>query len=62
MHTFLNFPSMKLFDILQKLGSEPEIASDMPFTKSRIACHVGSPGDFATPVNSSTSTSFPGRE
>jgi len=45
--TFLNFPSMKSLDIRQKLGSDEEMASDMLLTRSRAACHTGSPVDFA---------------
>ena len=45
--TFLNFPSIKFFEILQKLGSDEEIASDTFLTMSRTACHAGSPADLA---------------
>ena len=46
--TFLNFPSIKSFEIRQKLGREDIIASETFFTISKIACHIGSLADFAT--------------
>ena len=45
--TFLNFPSIKSFEIRQKLGREDIIASETFFTISRTACHIGSSTDFA---------------
>ena len=45
--TFLNFPSIKSFEIRQKLGREDNIASETFFTISRIACHIGSSADLA---------------
>ena len=45
--TFLNFPSIKSFEIRQKLGREDIIGSETFFTISRIACHIGSSADFA---------------
>jgi hypothetical protein len=45
--TFLNFPSIKSFEIRQKLGRDVIIASETFFTISRIACHIGSSADFA---------------
>jgi len=44
---FLNFPSVKFFEILQKLGSDEEIASDTFLTMSKTACHAGLPADLA---------------
>ena len=45
--TFLNFPSVKFFKILQKLRSDEEIASDTFLTMSKTACHGGLPADLA---------------
>ena len=45
--TFLNFPSIKSFEIRQKLGREDIIASETVLTISRIACHISSSADFA---------------
>lgn len=47
LRTLLNFPSKKLFEILQKLGSVDSMTSETFLTISKFACHSSCAPDCA---------------